>query len=59
MKTYSVQIYYSTFCTHSIDAEDEYDAIEKARQIELDKRSENEILCNLDHWKEADQAFEE
>ena len=55
MKKYEVKIYYSGFCTYEIDAENEEQAITKARNLEINR---NEILSNLESWKEADEAFE-
>ena len=52
-KKFDVQIYYSGFSTHIIEAENEEEAILKARsrKIKLD-----EISSNLESWKEADDA---
>jgi len=55
MKKFEVQIYYSGFCTYEIDAENNEQAIEKARQLEI---KESELLSNLENWKEADTATE-
>lgn len=55
MKKYEVKIYYSSFCTYEIDAKNEEQAIKKARNLEINR---NEILSNLENWKEADEAFE-
>ncbi len=55
MKKYEVKIYYSGFCSYEIDAENVEQAITKARNIEINR---NEILSNLENWKEADEAFE-
>ncbi|MBU2445822.1 MAG: hypothetical protein KJ666_09680 [Bacteroidetes bacterium] len=49
------QIYHSGFCTYVIEAENETEAIEKARLQTIDK---NELLSNLESWKEADTANE-
>lgn len=55
MKIFEVKIYYSGFCTYEIEAENEEQAIDKARNLEINR---NEILSNLEDWKEADEAFE-
>lgn len=55
MKKYEVKIYYSGFCTYEIEAENEEQAIDKARNLEINR---NEILSNLENWEEADEAFE-
>jgi hypothetical protein len=53
MKKYEVNIYYSSFCTCEVEAENMGDAIKKARKINI---NENEILTNLENWEEADAA---
>lgn len=50
---YKVNIYYSGFCTYTIEAENEGDAIIKARKLPT---INNEILSNLENWEEADMA---
>lgn len=55
MKKFEVKIYYSGFCTYEIEAENEEQAIDKARNLEINR---NEILSNLENWEEADEAFE-
>ncbi|MDR2632394.1 MAG: hypothetical protein LBC51_02055 [Treponema sp.] len=55
MKKYDVHIYYSSFCSYTIEAKDESDAIEKGRRINVNT---NEILSNLENWKDADTAEE-
>jgi hypothetical protein len=55
MKTFDVNIYYSGFCGYKIDAEDEYEAIEKARNMDI---NQSELLSNLEAWKEADTVEE-
>ncbi|MBS4035724.1 MAG: hypothetical protein KGZ85_14740 [Ignavibacterium sp.] len=55
MKKFEVKIYYSGFCSYEIEAENEEDAILKARKLAINK---NEILSNLENWKEADIANE-
>ena len=52
-KKYDVQIYYSGFSTHSIEAENEEEAILKARKQKI---KFDEICSNLESWKEADDA---
>lgn len=52
---FEVKIYYSGFCTYEIEAENQDLAILKARNFIVDK---NEIMSNLENWKEADIAVE-
>ena len=51
MDKFEVIIYYSGFCTYELTAEDEDEAIKKARKMSI---KEDEILTNLENWKEAD-----
>ena len=55
MKVFEVKIFYSGFCTYEIEAENEEQAINKARNLEINI---NEILSTLKNWEEADEAFE-
>lgn len=48
---YEVKVYYSGFSTHIVDAENEDEAILKARELQVNK---NEILNTLENWEEAD-----
>lgn len=52
-KIFEAKIYYSSFCTHRIKAKTEDEAIEKVRKFSINK---NEILNNLEDWKEADEV---
>ena len=52
---FEVKIYHTGFCTYQVKAETESEAIKKARKFPID---ENEILGNLEDWKEADSAEE-
>ena len=54
-KKFEVQIYYSGFCTYEVEAENEEQSIEQARHLEIKK---NELLSNLENWKEADTSTE-
>lgn len=54
-KKFEVQIYYTGFSTHLIDAESEEEAILKARSQKIKLR---EFCSNLENWEEADQAEE-
>ena len=54
-KKFEVRIYYSSFCSYVIDAEDENEAILKAREL---PRNETEILENIEDWQDADEAIE-
>jgi hypothetical protein len=49
-KNYEVKLYYSTYCTHLVQAENEEEAIAEASKIEIDGNSEviSEIVTNLD-----------
>ena len=53
MKKYKVKLYYSSFCSHEIEASNEEEAIIKARELDI---KENEILINLESWEDADTA---
>ncbi|MCF6268082.1 MAG: hypothetical protein L3J41_00025 [Melioribacteraceae bacterium] len=54
MEKFEVKIYYSGYCTYKIDAENEEQAIKKARDFEVNK---DEVLSNLENWQEADEAL--
>ena len=54
-KIFEVKIYHSGFCTYQIKAKNEGEAIKKARKFPINK---NEILNNLENWKDADNAEE-
>jgi len=54
-KEYDVQIYFSGFSTHIIEAPNKEEAINKARLQHVNK---NELLTNIENWKEADTANE-
>ncbi len=54
-KKYEVQIYYSSFSTYTIEAQNKEEAINIARSLPVNK---NEILTNIQNWKEADTANE-
>ena len=54
-KHFEVKIYYSGYCTYEVEAENEVEAIIKARNLPINN---NEILTNLENWKEADIAEE-
>ena len=47
MSVYDVRTYYGTFVTHRVDADNEDEAIEKARTMPLNP---TEIMFNLDLW---------
>lgn len=55
-KTFSVKIYYSTFITKLVEADNELEAIKIARGQSLDKK--DELLSNLEPWEEADTLEE-
>lgn len=50
-KEFEVKIYYSSYCTYLVKADNETKAINKARKLEINN---DEILSNLENWKEAD-----
>lgn len=54
-KKYEVKIHYSGFCTYEILAENESEAILKARNLQINSK---ELLSNIDNWEEADIASE-
>jgi len=54
-KSFEVQIYYSGFCSYQIKAKTEAEAIQKARELPIDK---NQIFSNLENWQEADTVEE-
>ena len=54
-KAFEVKIYHSSFCTHQVKAKTEGEAIKKARKLPVNK---NEILNNLENWRDADSAEE-
>lgn len=54
-KKFEVKIYYTGFCSYQVEAKSEYEAIKKTRKLEI---KSNEILSNLENWKEADTAEE-
>ena len=53
MKKFKVRIFYSSFCTYEVEAENEDEAVLKARNLEIDQ---NEIMLQLESFKEADEA---
>ena len=48
-----VRRYYSGFCTHEVEAEDEAAAYDIARNLPID---EDEILSTLEDWRHADDV---
>lgn len=52
-KQFEVNIYYSSYCTYTVEAKDKTEAILKARKLGI---NENEILTNLETWVGADTA---
>lgn len=57
MKKYNVQVYYSTFCSYEIEANEEQEALLKARKIGFFGK-EKELIMNLENWEEADLVEE-
>jgi hypothetical protein len=58
MKTFKVRLFYSTFQTVEIEAENEEDAIVKARESDLTIKEIDglEFMENLEPWEECDEA---
>ncbi len=54
-RKFEIKIYYTGFCTYEIEAQDEAEAILKARKLPV---NQNEIITNLENWEEADTATE-
>lgn len=54
-KNFEVKIYRSGFNTYKVKAKSEAEAIEKARKLPINRQ---EVLNNLENWKEADTAEE-
>jgi len=52
-RNFEVNIYYSSYCTYTVEAKDKTEAISKARKLKI---NENEILTNLETWVDADTA---
>ena len=50
-KEFEVKLYYSGYCTHLVKANNESEAIGKAKKLEINN---DEILSNLENWKDAD-----
>ena len=65
MSKYKVELYYTGYITHEIEADSPSEAIKKARDIQDKVYSERsgpmayrDILENLDPWENADEAEE-
>ena len=54
MKKYKVTLYYHTNCTVEVEAENEEDAIDKAREEACSKEAEQEILSGLNEDSDPD-----
>lgn len=52
-RKFEIKIYYTGFCTYEIEAQDEAEAIIKARKLSV---NQNEIITNLENWEVADTA---
>ena len=52
-KKFQVNIYYSSYCAYTVEAENKTEAILKARKLSI---NENEILTKFEPWVEADTA---
>ena len=55
MKKYEVEIYYTGFCSFEITANDEDEAILKARELPINKE---EFLSTIENWESEDNAIE-
>ena len=55
MKKFIVKIYFTTYCSFEIEANNEEEAILKARRIKVNN---DELIMNLENWEEADESFE-
>lgn len=55
LKRYEINIYYSSYCTYYVDAKNEEDAIIQSRRLPMNN---NQLLTNIDNWKDADTATE-
>ena len=53
MKKFKVRIFYSSFCSYEVEAENEDEAVLKARALKINN---DEIMANLEPFKEADEA---
>lgn len=64
LKNFEVQLCYSSMVSMEIKAEDEFDAIRKAREIRSElydsdfERWQESIIENIEPWEEADTAEE-
>ncbi|MBA4320206.1 MAG: hypothetical protein C0412_17555 [Flavobacterium sp.] len=54
-RKFEVKIYYSSFCNHNVEAQNEVEALQKARKLKIDK---DEIAANLESWNDADTIEE-
>ncbi len=52
LNEYEVMIYFSSFCTYKEMADNEVEAVNKARRRSI---NEVEIMANLENWLEADE----
>lgn len=52
-KKFEVTIFYSSFCNYKVEAENEEEAILKARDLPI---NQNEVFSNIENWQEADTA---
>ncbi|MCL2131067.1 MAG: hypothetical protein FWH36_01225 [Lentimicrobiaceae bacterium] len=54
-KQFEVKIFYSGYCSYEIEADNEAEAIVKARSLPINN---NEFLSTIEGWEEADTAEE-
>ncbi len=47
---YIVRLYYSGYCTHEVEADDEDEAFQKASQLPIDL---DEVSATLEEWEDA------
>ena len=58
MKKYGVRLYFDTFIYQEVEAENEMDAIEKAKDIASDDCNPNELVENATLAYEAHDVWE-
>jgi len=54
-RKFIVQIYFTGFCTYEVESSTEAEAVELARDKSI---IQEELLTNLENWKEADSVYE-
>lgn len=54
MNKFKINLFYSSFCSYELEAQNEEEALIKARKLSIDK---TQILDNLEPWYEADELY--